>query len=132
MTMNRTLGATLLAACLLSASASAHHSGAAIDMTRTLTIAGTVKEFLWANPHCWLYVLAPNDQGNVDEWALEGQAVMGMARTGLRSKTLKPGDKVEVTLAPRKDGKQGGSMKSVKLMDTGQMFQLSSAAPPPT
>lgn len=132
MTMNRILGPAILAACLVFTSASAHHSGAAVDLTRTITVTGTVKEFVWANPHCWLYVLTPNDQGNVDEWALEGQAVMGMARTGLRSKTLKPGDKVEVTIAPRKDGKQGGSMKSIKLTDTGQVFQLSAAVPPST
>lgn len=128
MKVSRTFLPGALVSSLLFTTALAHHSGAAVDTTQSVTINGTVKEFLWANPHCWLYVLVPQEQGDPQEWAIEGDPIIGIARTGLRSKSLQPGDKVEVTLAPRKDGKHGGGLRSVKLTETGQVFEM--RAPP--
>lgn len=112
--------------------AQAHHSGAAVDMTRTVTIAGTVKEWLWANPHCWLYVVASNDLGGTDEWAVEAGPVVGMARKGLRNSSFKPGDKVEVVLSPRKDGKNGGGLLKVTVTATGKVYEVGAQFPIPT
>lgn len=114
--------ALMLGIILLCSATSAHHSGAAIDLTRTVTIAGTIKEFLWANPHCWFYVTVNKTDGSTEEWSIEGPPIAGLARTGMRSKTLKPGDKVEVTLSPRKDGKTGGGLMSIKVIETGQVY----------
>jgi hypothetical protein len=116
---------------LASALALAHHSAAAVDMTRTETISGTVKEFLWANPHCWIYVLVETEDGAVEEWGIEGPPVMGMARSGLRKTSLEPGDRVEVAFNPRKDGKHGGGFRSVTLLETGETFGTPSFPPPP-
>jgi hypothetical protein len=131
MTATRIFIPRLLVLCLVWLPAAAHHSGADVDLTRVVSIAGTVKEFVWANPHCWLYVLVPNDHGGTDEWAVESGAVMIMARTGMRSKSFKQGDKVEVKLSPRKDGRLGGSMKYVKLLETGQEFETGTQVPSP-
>ena len=32
----------------------AHHGNAAFDVGKTLEMKGTVTEWIWANPHCWL------------------------------------------------------------------------------
>lgn len=107
----------------------AHHSGAAVDMSHTTTITGTVKEWLWANPHCWLYVININASGEAEEWGLEASPVVLMARQGLRSTTFKPGDKVAVVFFPRKDGKRGGGLVKVILSD-GTMFNVGPPLPP--
>lgn len=122
---------TVAVALCFGATALAHHSAAAIDIRRTETITGTVKEFLWANPHCWIYVLVAADDGSTEEWGIEGPPVMGMARVGIRKSTLKPGDRVEVQINPRKDGKRGGGFRSVTLLESGETFGMPDFPPPP-
>src|SRR4051794_35604916 len=50
-TLQRSLALGVCAALLLTAPALAHHSGAMFDRTKEVTIAGTVKDFQWTNPH---------------------------------------------------------------------------------
>ena len=50
-------------ACALTMPVVAHHSPAAFDRTKKVTLVGTVKEFRWQNPHTWIEVLVPNDKG---------------------------------------------------------------------
>ena len=118
-------------ALCFSATVLAHHSAAAIDITRTETLTGTVKEFLWANPHCWIYVLVAAEDGSTEEWGIEGPPVRGMALVGLRKNTLKPGDKVEVLFNPRKDGKRGGGFRSITLLESGETFGVQDLPLPP-
>jgi hypothetical protein len=106
------------------APAQSHHSSTAVDMTRRVTITGTVKEFVFANPHCWVYVVVPSADGAAEEWGLEAGPVLSMVRLGVRNKTFKPGDKIEATLSPRRDGKPGGFLYSIKVLDTGQDYNF--------
>ena len=46
--------------------ASAHHSTAMFDMTKNVTLQGTIKEFQWTNPHTFIYIDVPNSAGGVD------------------------------------------------------------------
>ena len=41
----------------------AHHGTAGYDMTKTITLTGTVTEFDWSNPHCVIYMDAKGDNG---------------------------------------------------------------------
>jgi len=106
-------GALLLAA----SGVLAHHSYAMFDADKTLTIAGAVKEFKWSNPHAWLEVNVPNDAGGVDVWGVEMNSPNNLVRQGWRASSLKPGDKVKVTMHPMRDGTKGGSFMSVELPD---------------
>lgn len=104
----------------------AHHSPSSFDMTNVVTVTGTVKDFKWGNPHIWLYMMVPNENGGVDEWEIEGPPVTMVARHGWKSTTIKPGDKIHVLLGPRRDGKPGGSFMRVTLangdvFDTGRI-----------
>lgn len=106
------------------ASAQAHHSGVDVDTSRSITISGTIKEFEWANPHCWLYVRVPNDHGGSVLYGIEGPPVIEMSKLGVRNKTFKVGERVQVQFNPRKDGKLIGSgLVSVTLLETGQEFR---------
>jgi len=105
------LGAAVAAVSMLSASA--HHSVARFDRSHPIAVTGTLKEFIWANPHTWIYVMVPNGKGGMDEWDLEGPAVNGLARAGWKIDTLKPGMKVRLKVSPRRDGEIGGEFTSV-------------------
>ena len=86
----------------------AHHSGAMFDDKKSVTLSGTVKEFQWTNPHCWVQVLVPAAQGETVEWSVEMGAPFEVFRTGLRPGTIKPGDKITVIVHPMRDGTRAG------------------------
>jgi len=92
---------------------SAHHSVARFDRSNPIAVTGTVKQFIWANPHTWIYVMVPNGKGGADEWDLEGPAVNGLARGGWKIDTLEPGMKVRLKVSPRRDGHIGGEFTAV-------------------
>ena len=99
----------------------AHHSGAGVDRTKTITVQGVVKEFRWTNPHSWIDLDVVNAKGGTDLWSIEMNPPPFLIRAGWKSSTLKPGDKVSVTLNPIRSGEPGGIFVSVTLAD-GKVF----------
>jgi Family of unknown function (DUF6152) len=109
------------AALAAAAPALAHHSFAMFEPTKTLTFKGTIKTFQWTNPHVIVWVVVQPDDGTAaQEWSLETTSPGVLTRSGWTRLSLKPGDKVSVTLSPLRDGSHGGSLNSVTLLDTGQ------------
>ena len=96
---------------VISGVALAHHSFAMFDTTQTLTLQGTVKEFQWTNPHCFIQVLV-RDGGSTREWSIEMNGPADLYRKGWRPRSLLAGDKVTVKIHPIKDGSNGGSYLS--------------------
>jgi hypothetical protein len=111
------ISAVISAAIWSGGQALAHHSGAMFDMTRTVKISGTVQEFNWTNPHSSFKVLVANSAGTEDVWAVEMGGPNNLVREGWKRTTLKPGDKVTVTVRPLRDGVPGGSYVGVVLAD---------------
>lgn len=109
----RTAASCLLGMAVITASASAHHSVARFDRSNPIAVTGTVKTFLFANPHSWIYLLVPNAKGSQDEWDLEGPSVNGLARSGWDKHTLKTGDVVRLKVSPRRDGNIGGEFTTI-------------------
>jgi hypothetical protein len=107
--------------CLLALSAAtpawAHHSMAGFDRTKTVSVAGTVKEFKWANPHSWIALEIPDGKGGVTDWNVEMTAPSVLIRAGWKSSALKPGDKVTVACHPQYNGEPGGIFVSVTTAD---------------
>jgi len=101
-----------LAAALLAcgASAEAHHSTAMFDMLHTTTLVGTVRQFQWENPHCYIQLVVRNARGQDEEWSLEMTAPMHLQRLGWKRTSLKPGDRITVTIHPMRDGSRGGNV----------------------
>jgi hypothetical protein len=100
----------VLFGAILSAAASpapAHHSGAMFDDQKSVTLSGTVKEFQWTNPHCWIQMVV-SENGKDVEWSVELGAPFEVFRTGLRPNSLKAGDRITVVIHPIRDGKRGG------------------------
>jgi hypothetical protein len=86
----------------------AHHSAAAFDATTDKVISGTVKKFDYSNPHTWVWLDVPNDKGGVETWGVEGMSPNYLNRRGWSRTTLKPGDKLTITIRPMKNGEHGG------------------------
>jgi Family of unknown function (DUF6152) len=101
---------------LVGTCAFAHHSRSMFDQTKQVTLVGTVKDFQWTNPHCWIQVLVPdasNPSGEPVEWGIEMGAPVEMMRKGWKPKSLVPGDKVTIIINPLRDGQHGGLVLSV-------------------
>jgi hypothetical protein len=106
--MTRTI---VLAVSLLAATAApAHHSGAMFDQMATKKLTGTVREFQWANPHCFIQLLVKDERGQETEWSLEMAAPIHLMRLGWRRSSLKPGDRITVTIHPLRNGDKGGNL----------------------
>src|SRR5580704_8676659 len=82
----------------------AHHGNSAYDETHWITLAGTVTEFVWSNPHCQIFMDVKDDKGKVVNWAIESQSPGIMRRNSWSRTSLQPGDQITVTLAPAKNG----------------------------
>ena len=94
----------------------AHHSFTMFDMTQHITLAGTVTSFEWTNPHSWLRIMVVDQaSGNVVQWMLELGSPVQQERVGMTRDSLKPGDKVTVTMHPLKDGSRGGGLLTATL-----------------
>jgi Family of unknown function (DUF6152) len=104
--------------------AAAHHSFEMFDMSKAQTITGTIKEFQWTNPHTFTFLDVPNDKGGVDTWAIEGMSPNFLGRRGWSKRTLNPGDKVTITIAPLKDGQKGGTFLRCTLPDGKEMVMF--------
>jgi hypothetical protein len=99
-----------LALSAIAAPAAGHHSSAMFDQQATRTLSGTVKQFLWTNPHCYIQLMVRNEQGIEEEWSLEMTAPLHLQRLGWTKSSLKPGDKVTVKIHPLRDGGKGGNV----------------------
>ena len=93
----------------------AHHSTINFDAGKEITMEGTVTEWVWANPHCFLIFDVPDDNGGVVHWIAEGSNPPGMARRGWSDQSLKPGDEITVTVEPVKNGRPLGRILQVVL-----------------
>jgi hypothetical protein len=104
--MKRHLRALLTAVVLLSSAgrAFAHHSFAATyDPDKEMKIEGTVKEFIWRNPHSFIKIEAPDEKGAMQIWTTEWAAPTQLSGSNLTRTSLKAGDKVIVVGQPGRD-----------------------------
>jgi hypothetical protein len=129
-TLTTALGAALL---LAASSAAAHHSQAMFDATKELTLAGTVKEFQWMSPHCWIQLLV-RDPAHPEtppvEWGIEMDNPLGLSRLGWKPGSLRPGDEVVVVTNPLRDGSNGGRVVSVTTADGTPIGKSPAASSP--
>ncbi|PYU36627.1 MAG: hypothetical protein DMG31_00375 [Acidobacteria bacterium] len=90
----------------LAASTYAHHGFVSwFDMSRSVTVKGTVTSFDWTNPHAYIYLDVKDDKGAIVKWSAELGAIAMLTRAGWKRDTLKPGDELTMTGNPAKDGK---------------------------
>jgi hypothetical protein len=98
---SRTLLLVIMGLFLSGAIAYAHHSfGAVYDANKTAKIDGVLKTFSLRNPHSYVTVEAPDENGVKQRWALEWGSTSALGSTGVGATTLHVGDHIIVTGHP--------------------------------
>jgi hypothetical protein len=100
---------------LIGTHASAHHSTANFDYTKTVVLKGTVKQFQWTNPHSFIQVVVQDGNGADVEWSIESGSPALERRLGWKPEMIKPGDKVVVVIAPVLSGGPSGTLRQITL-----------------
>ena len=95
--------AAIMAGVLIASSpVFAHHgTGISYDLTKMVTVKGTITNFAFHNPHSQLYWDAKDENGNIVHWSAEMNAPGNLERAGYSRKQLfdllKPGTEVTVS-----------------------------------
>jgi hypothetical protein len=114
----RTKFRTLIAAAfasalaLCAAAAMAHHSAAQFDFSQRVTVEGIVKKFNVTNPHTWATVELTDEKRGTRDAEYEGHSASHFYRAGFTREMVKPGDKIAILIAPRRDGEDGGFIQA--------------------
>lgn len=116
------LSAGLLA--LLAGPAAGHHSTAPFDLSQVIRIEGTVKQFLWRNPHAAV-TIEGSGQGDAPDgvWTVEMTAPNVLINEGWKRTSLQEGDEIVMFVNPLRearmlrDGSHGGLYVGVILAD---------------
>jgi hypothetical protein len=109
----------------------AHHSFTMFDMTKRLTLTGTVTSFEWTNPHSYIEIDVPDDKGAVKHWSIELGSPSILMQSGWKFKSLKTGDKVTLIINPMKSGQNGGFLSTATLPDGRVLSNGPRQEPPP-
>jgi hypothetical protein len=119
---NRCYTALLIIGALLAGgTAVAHHSFAMYDNDHQLKMVGSVAHFQWTNPHVYIELMVPQEQGEPKHWSVECANPGILNRSGWKFNMIKPGDTLTVIVAPLRTGEPGALLKEVTLPD-GRVF----------
>jgi hypothetical protein len=110
---------------LVAGVAGAHHSPAMFDGQNPVSLTGTVREFQWTNPHCYVQLMVRDAAGNEVEWSLEMGAPLYLYNRGWRPSTLKAGDAIAVRVAPLRDGRKAGLLMEASRGDGSPLGKVS-------
>ena len=96
-----------LSVAVLALPVSAHHSHASYDVSKWVTLEGTVKQVVLISPHSLLYLDVKDEHGDTATWALEATAPAGILRNGVRREDVRAGDRVKARCHVLRDGAKG-------------------------
>jgi len=102
----QTLFTAFLFAAVFIAPVVGHHSiNAEFDSNKQITLAGTVTNVDWMNPHTYVFVDVKDPSlGKTRSWACELASPADLARRGFTRESLKVGMVVRVAGSRAKDG----------------------------
>jgi hypothetical protein len=91
------------------------------DQTKKVEVTGVVSEVQWTNPHVWILVDVPQDDGTAVTWGVEFTSIVHLTRRGMARDLVKVGDNVTFSMSPYADGSPGGRFFWVQL-DSGTYY----------
>jgi hypothetical protein len=96
--------ASALAFLVYAVPAVAHHAfGAEFDADAPIRLQGTIVRVEWVNPHSWIHIDVPREDGGSDVWMVEGGTPNVLLRRGLRRECLAIGSELIVDGYQAKD-----------------------------
>jgi DNA/RNA endonuclease YhcR with UshA esterase domain len=96
---------------------SAHHGSSIYDISKTISVKGTVTEFEFINPHSAIHLESKDDKGNVEQWLVEADSPNNLSRAGWTRNSIKPGDQVTIFGNRAKDGSKVMRLRKVVFSD---------------
>jgi len=123
MRMSLLILAAAICGAAISAPAIAHHGDAGYDVTKLVTVKGTVTEFHFANPHIEIFIDVKKEDRSVEKWHGELNSPNLVARmVGWNGKTLKPGDEIVLVGYRAKNGLNVLRLEKVSLANGTELF----------
>ncbi|MDT8399050.1 MAG: DUF6152 family protein [Pseudomonadales bacterium] len=119
---------TMLTLILCVTPALAHHSTAMFDTEHPIEISGTVVEWQFSNPHCFIMLDVSDTDGQTVRWSLEGLSPNLLYRQGWTPKSLQAGDRIMATVRPLHSGAPGGNYGNLRWGD-GSVIDPKAARP---
>lgn len=127
--MSRLTALALAALAAVAASpAAAHHSFAMYDMSRTESASGTIREFRWGAPHSSMMVAVKGADGKQRNILLLSGSPLAFSKQGFKPKSIKVGDKIQLSWHPNRNGSSGGVAATMKFLD-GRVYKENEIAP---
>lgn len=121
--------AGVLVCVSMTTSALAHHSQTQFDLSKTISVEGTLSEIAWSNPHTFFDLQGRDiETGQTQSWGIEGPSPLMMEKAGINKNMLTVGEKVTIVGNPRKDGKPEMLLQAVTLSD-GRSISVKPDAP---
>jgi DNA/RNA endonuclease YhcR with UshA esterase domain len=96
---------------------SAHHGSSNYDMSKSVSVKGTVTEFSFINPHSAIHLEAKDDKGTVEQWLIEADSPNNLARAGWNRDSIKPGELVTIVGNRLKDGSKVMRLQKIIFAD---------------
>ena len=98
------IAATASLACGGIGVAFAHHSVPEyFDVSRTVTMQGTIKTFKFENPHSIMELVVKGPDGQPQEWKAEASLAAWLIRNGWSPAMFKPGTAITISGNPARD-----------------------------
>jgi len=99
--MRRIIFLVIAAALLACTAAYAHHSyGATYDVSKQIKLEGKLVQFVFRNPHAFVHVEVPDQNGVTQRWAVEWSGTTQLGAAGVNGATLKVGDEIVIVARP--------------------------------
>ena len=103
----------------------AHHSfAAAFDLSKPVTVQGTIVQVRLENPHSWFFLDVKNPSGKVERWAFEAGTPSGMVRNGFKPGVIKKGVEVTIKGFHARDPSQNMGMLRELIMADGTVYGM--------
>jgi hypothetical protein len=116
---------TAAAALMTGGSAFAHHSfQAEFDISKPMTLKGTVSKVEWVNPHVYVHLDVKDDKGVVSRWAFETLGPGRMRAEGMSKQTFGIGKVVTLKGYAARDGSKNLGFLRQVTFDDGHTIEV--------
>ena len=126
--------ATAVGLLLMAGPVGAHHGAANVyDMSKAVTLKGTITKFEWTNPHNQIFFDVTDEKGTLVHWVAATEPPQVMLERGWTRRSLKEGDEVTVYIFVAKNGAPVGNLQKIVLANGKELttFGPPPASPPP-
>ena len=105
------------AVLLLAVPTRAHHGAAAYDLTAPTTLAATITDFQWRNPHALIHFTVAAHGASTEAWIAETAGLVILNRAGWTRNSLAAGDRVTIVGFRARNGGATMILQRVMLAD---------------